>query len=906
MTIRNLDCMFRPRSVALVGASEELGSVGRTVAENLFGSQFAGPIWLVNPNHKELFGRTSYANVEALPEAPDLGVIATPPGTVPGIIRSLGDKGCRAAVVITAGIRGELAQQMLEAARPYNLRILGSNCIGLIVPGARLNASFAQAAPEPGKLALLSQSGALLTSILDWAVGRQVGFSHMVSLGNMDDVDFGDMLDYLAGDVSSNAILLYMEAVKHAPKFMSAARRAARAKPVIVVKTGRHSAGAKAAASHTGALAGSDAVYEAAFRRAGLLRVYDLDELFVASEMAERVGRISGENLAILTNGGGAGVLAADRVADLQGQLAELSPGTMAALDKLLPPTWSKGNPVDIIGDAGPERYGEALEILLADERTDAILAINCPTALASSEAAANAVVERIEAHRIRSRKHKPVIACWLGENAAQAARKLFAERGIPSFTTPSRAVQGFMHLVRYTRAQEELMQAPPALSRLLEFQFSLASEQISSVLKNSRSMLSEPEAKGLLETYGIPIVPTYAARDSQEVRKRAEEILREHEACVLKIISDDITHKSDVGGVRLDIGTADLAAEAAEEMLELIRRTHPNARIEGISVQPMIRSKLAHELIIGMTEDPTFGPVIMFGAGGTAVEVTADTAMALPPLDLKLAHDLIRQTRIYRLLKGYRDRPAADLDAIALTLVKVSYLVSQHPEIRELDINPLLADDKGVVALDARVRVEDEREHPRTQMAIRPYPRQWERWEELAELGKVFIRPIRPDDEHLYEAMIKRMDAGDLRLRFFVPQRHMSRKFLARLTQIDYGREIAFAALSPSRDEMLGVVRFFADPDYRQAEYAVMVRSDLKGKGLGWLLMQHLIAYARAEKLQTLYGTVMQENTTMLKMCRELGFKVERDPEDTTCYRVTLDLSADSLKTMDHGAQTG
>ena len=893
MTIRNLDYLFRPSSVVLFGASDRSGSVGATVAANLLSGGFNGAVWFVNPKHKQVQGQTCYSSTAALPGTPDLGVIAIPARHIPGVIAELGEKGCRAAVVLSDGVEDELETRMLEAARPHGLRILGPNCIGLLTGRTGLNASFSHTKPLPGDLALVSQSGALLTSVLDWANGRQIGFSLMASVGNMADVDFGDMLDYLAGDVSSNAILLYMEGIKHAAKFMSAARRAARSKPVIVIKTGRHASAAKAAASHTGALAGRMTTSMTPPFGARVFCACPISmTLFVAAETAERIGTLPGERLTILTNGGGVGVLAADALADEDGQLAALSEETMAKLDEILPATWSRANPVDIIGDAGPERYRKAMEVLLAAPDSGAILVMNCPTALASSEDIGRAVTETVDGIRPFGRR-KPVLANWLGSVAAVKAREMFAGAGIPSFETPRQAVRGFMHLVRYSRAQQELMQAPPMLPRALSFDTQAAKSQIERVLAAGRSVMTEPEAKKLLQCYDIPVVPAHTVQTPQQVREAAADILKDYPSVVLKIVSDEISHKSDVGGVRLDIGTAERAEQIAREMLDRIGAARPDARVDGISVQPMVRGKLAHELIVGMSEDATFGPVLLFGAGGTAVEVVKDTAMALPPLDLKLAQDLIRETRISRLLSGYRDRPAADIDAIALTLVKISYLVSQHPEIRELDINPLRADENGAVALDARVVLASVDEKPRTPMAIRPYPREWENTISLENIGEVLVRPIRPDDEGLYEEMIARMEAGDLRLRFFSPQRHMSRKFLARLTQIDYGREIAFVALTPDEREMLGVVRFFADPDYRNAEYAVMTRSDMKGRGLGWQLMRHLIDYARSEGLERLHGSVLSENTTMLRMCRDLGFQIRHDPDDPAVFQVELPLSA-------------
>ena len=892
MTIRNLEHLLSPRSVVMIGASPEPGSVGLIVTRNLHAGGFKGPVWLVNPRHTDVDGVPCYPSVEALPGTPDLAVIATPPHTVPKLIEELGRKGTRAAVVITAGVRGDLQQAMLDASRPHLLRIQGPNCIGLMVPGIGLDASFSHRAPVPGDLAFLSQSGALATAVIDWAVDRQIGFSHVVSLGDMADVDFGDMLDFLAGDPKSRAILLYMESVTHAPKFLSAARRAARSKPVIVVKAGRHEAGSQAALSHTGALTGADSAYDAAFRRAGLLRVFELQELFDAAESLARLPASGGERLAILTNGGGAGVLAVDRLVDLRGNLAELSDKGMEGLDAVLPPTWSRGNPVDVIGDASPERYCAALDVLLEEPGTDAILIMNCPTAAASSAAVAQGIVESIEARRQAKKPAKPILTNWLGEAASREARQLFATHDIASFEFPASAVEGFMQLVRYSRAQEQLMRTPPSLPEELGLHTADAEKIIGAAVGAGRSVLSEAESKSLLAAYGIPTVPTEIATTPDDVGAIATRILQEHAACVVKVLSDDISHKSDVGGVRLGIERAEDARHAAEDILARVARQLPQARVEGFTVQPMIRRPRAHELIAGMAVDRTFGPVLLFGAGGTSVEVVADTAEALPPLDMNLAVDLMRRTRIWRLLQGYRDRPAADIDRLAEALVRLSYLVARHPEIREIDINPLLADETGVIALDARVRVEDEAASPRVPMALRPYPSEWIKDLVLEGIGPVRMRPIRPEDEPLYDEFFRHLTREDHRLRFFSAGADLSRKFLARLTQIDYAREMAFVALAKDTGLLLGVSRFMADPDYTRGEYAVLVRSDLKGRGLGWQLMQHLITYARAEGLEQLFGSVLANNTTMLKMCSELGFNIGPEPDDPSVRHVALDLT--------------
>ncbi len=892
MTIRNLGQLLAPKSVALIGASMKEGSVGLITARNLLRGGFGGPIWLVNPRYRDIEGHPCYPSIAALPAAPQLAVVATPPRTIPGIIGELGSWGTRAAVVITAGVRDDLKRAMLEVARPWCLRIQGPNCLGLMIPGLGLNAGFSHEAPLAGDLAFLSQSGALITAVVDWARGHHIGFSHVVSLGDMADADFGDLLDYLAGDAKSRAILLYMEAATHARKFLSAARRAARAKPVIIVKAGREAAGARAALSHTGALAGADAAYEAAFRRAGLLRVPDLQDLFSAAEVLARHPRLAGERLAILTNGGGAGVLAADRLAEVDGRLTTLSGPAMAALDAALPATWSHGNPVDIIGDAGPARYTGALDVLLEDSASDAVLVINCPTALASSTAVAEEVVATLDRRKTAGQPPKPVLASWLGDEASRGARTLFAARGIASFSTPSEAINGFMQLVRYARAQEELMRTPPSMPEDLGLKTGAAGETIAAALAAGRSTLSEVEAKALLACYGIPIVPTDVASNPAEVTTHAARWIGSHGACVVKVLSDEITHKSDVGGVRLGLERAEEAREAAEDMLERVARLRPQARVKGFTVQPMIRRPKAVELIAGMSVDPTFGPLLMFGAGGTAVEVVRDTAHALPPLDRNLAHDLVRQTRVWHLLQGYRDRPAADVAAIAEALMRLGDLIARHPEIREVDINPLLADETGIVALDARVRVEDPAAHPRVPMAIRPYPSEWVTEAQIEPVGPVRIRPIRPEDEALYAAFFARLTPEDQRLRFFTARPDLSHRFLARLTQIDYAREMAFVAVAEATGELLGVVRFVADPDYAQGEYAILVRSDLKGRGLGWRLMQHLTEYARAEKIERLYGCVLAENTTMLRMCRELGFSVEPEAGDAAVRRVMLRLT--------------
>jgi acetyltransferase len=888
MTVRNLTAILKPRSVALIGASRREGSVGYWLARNLIDGGFGGPIHFVNPKGGEVAGHPCLTSVADLAEGVDLAVIATPPATVPAIVEAVAARGVRGVVCITAGLDAAAKQQILVASRPGCLRMIGPNCVGILLPGIGLNASFAHMPAPKGRLAFISQSGALVTAIIDWAAPRGVGFSHVLSVGDMTDVDFGDLIDYLAADTESRAILLYMEALKDAGKFMSAARRAARSKPVIVVKSGRNAVAAKAAMSHTGALAGSDAAYDAAFRRAGLLRVRDLAELFEAAEILSIAPRLEGERLMILTNGGGAGVLAADRLADLSGTLAELSPETLAAMEPLMSPGWSRANPVDIIGDSGPERYRAAVEHLLADRASDALLVLNCPTALASSTEIARTVADTVVAVGAR----KPVLANWLGEASVEAGRRLLDEAGIPTFATPGGAVRGFMHLVRWRHAHEELMRTPggePARGRRDD---ALVSDVIGAALAAGRTVLSAAEAKKILAAYGIPMAEAEVVRDRAELKAAAERLLARHGRVALKILSDDISHKSDVGGVRLHLGSIDEVLEAAERMVRRIGEALPQVRLDGFTLEPMIVRRGAHELIVGMNVDATFGPMLLFGAGGTSVEVVKDTATALAPVDGKLACEMIARTRIDALLRGFRDQPAADLDAIAAALVAVSDLVIAHEAIREIDINPLLADQNGVAGLDARVRIADPAATPRQPLSVRPYPAQWERRRHVGRLGEVLFRPIRPIDEHLADDFRAKLTPEDIRMRLLAPRKEFSHGFIARLTQIDYAREMAFLALTPNETEVLGVVRMIADPDYVKGEYAVIVRSDLKGAGLGWALMELIIEYARAEGLSELFGTVLSENTTMISMCRQLGFAVSRDRDDPSLVEVVLDLA--------------
>ncbi|MEE1657348.1 bifunctional acetate--CoA ligase family protein/GNAT family N-acetyltransferase [Microvirga sp. CF3062] len=896
MSTYRLDKLLAPRSIAVVGASPRPGSLGLTFLRNLIAGGFEGDIASVNPHHVEIEGRACFPSLTELPEAPDLVVVAVPPERVPGVIEEAGRVGVSVAIIATAGLgygESSLSEQVRLAARAHGLRIVGPNCIGVLSPRAKMNASFAAHSAKPGDLALVSQSGAVAAGLVEWAAQRNVGFSAIVSLGDKIDVDFSDCLDFFSADSGTRAILLYIESIDNAKKFMSAARAAARVKPVVVIKAGRHAQGAKAAATHTGALAGADAVYDAAFRRAGLLRVLDLDQLFAAAETLGRQKPFPGNRLALLTNGGGIGVLAVDRLIDLGGTLAAISETTRNSLDAILPPTWSKGNPIDIIGDAKPERYAGALEALLADPENDAILILNVPTAVAGASDVASTVVNVVKKDRAKGYRQKPVFAAWIGEDPDSA--RVFEEARIPHFATEADAVRGFMQLVRYREAQNQLMETPDDLPGDFAPDTEAARAIVEHVVAQNRRWLDPIEVNALLKAYDIPTAPVMLATTPEEAAEAARPIIAEGGTVAVKILSPDIVHKSDIGGVKLDLTTEEAVQRAAADIFERAARLKPGAHVTGVTVQPMVRRTKARELIMGIADDPSFGPVVLFGRGGTAVEVINDKALALPPLDLKLAHDLIARTRVSRRLKAYRDVPAADEGVIALSLVKLAQMAADLPEIRELDINPLLADETGVIVVDARVAVAPETRkgsgHPR--FAVRPYPKEWERTIELRNGTNAFVRPVRPEDEDEFRRFFEKITPEDLRLRFFAPVRDFSHTFLARLTQLDYARAIAFVAFDGETGEMMGAVRLHADANHETGEYGILLRSDLKGLGLGWELMRLMIEWAKVEGLREVEGQVLRENSTMLDMCRSLGFSIRIDPDDPELRLVTLPIAS-------------
>ncbi|MBC7470673.1 MAG: bifunctional acetate--CoA ligase family protein/GNAT family N-acetyltransferase [Ramlibacter sp.] len=876
MSVRNLESLFQPRSVAVIGASDRPGSIGSVVLANVKRGGFKGPVWAVNKRHAAVDGEAAWADVGSLPQAPDLAVICTPATTVPGLIADLGRKGTRAAIVLSAGLKqpagpgeGSLEQAMLAAARPHLLRILGPNCIGALVPGAGLNASFAPGNALPGQIAFVTQSGALATAMLDWANGRGIGFSHFISLGDSADVDFGDVLDYLASDAGTRAVLLYAESIPAGRKFMSAARAAARNKPVIMVKAGRAPEGARAAASHTGALAGSDSVADAAIRRAGMLRVHTLEALFDAAETLAHARPLLGERLAILTNGGGAGVLASDALSLGGGKLAELSPATLAALDACLPRTWSHGNPVDVIGDAPVERYRDAMRVLLAADEVDGVLFMHAPTALVPAADIAGACLP------LAGETAKPVLSCWLGDGAVARARTLFAGAGLPCYSTPERAAAAWLQLLDYRRNQQSLQQLPLARADDFVPERARAMAVLEQAVADRREWLDAAQAQQVLEAYGIPGVRTLRALDVEEAVAMAAEI---GFPVSLKIVSPQVIHKSDVGGVALGLATPDAVRSAAVRMRQQVARLKPEAVVHGFTVQEMASRPHAKELIVGLSADNVFGPVLLFGQGGTDVELFGRHAVALPPLNAILARDLVERSGTAPLLAPHRGKPGVNEAALIDSLLKVSQMACDLAPIAELDINPLLVDEEGVLALDARIRLHLPGRSEYRPLAIRPYPRGLEQTVRLAGT-QLLLRPIRPEDGERLQAFYAKASPADMRLRFFMARREVPHSELARYSQIDYDREMTFVALAPAdadgRQALAGEVRAVCDPDNQRAEFAIQVASAWQGKGLSRLLLAKLVGYLRGRGTGEIVGQCLVHNSAMQALALGAGFEV-------------------------------
>lgn len=878
MSTLYLNYLFNPSSVAVIGASDRPQSVGAVVMRNLLAGGLAGPIMPVNPKHRAVAAVLTYPDVKALPVTPELAVICTPAAAVPGIIADLGERGTRAAIVLSAGLdsRGDGSSAtyqdlMLSAARQHRVRILGPNCIGLMNPSIGLNAGFAHAMAAPGKVAFVTQSGALSTAVLDYARSNAIGLSSFVSLGNSTDVDFGDVIDYLAADESTGAILLYIETIKDAPKFMSAARAAAMNKPVVAVKSGRVPEGARAALSHTGAMAGSDDVVDAALKRAGILRVETIPELFDTVGTLGLAKPVRGDRLAIITNGGGPGVMAMDALVLRGGRPATLSNGTLAELDKVLPRHWSRANPVDIIGDAPPQRYVDALRVLLECPDCDAVLFIQAPSAIVGSSEIARAMAPVIQSST------RTVLSCFLGQDAVAEARHIFLDAGIPTYAAPEDAVDAFLQLTRYRESQEIRIQTPASLPEEFVPELSTVRRLVDAAIREGRYHLGEADAKTILGAFGIPVVQTRVAKSPEEAVAMARQI---GFPVALKILSPDLVHKSDVGGVVLDLENGEQLQKAAESMMKRLETLLPTARLTGFTVQQMARRPGAHELIAGAATDPIFGPVILFGQGGTAVEIIRDRAIALPPLNEALSRELIGRTRVAKLLAGYRGRPAADIDEIVRVLCRISQLLIEVPEIAELDINPLLADENGVLALDARMRVEAAAASGVGRFAIRPYPRELE---EKVAVGSVQVnlRPVRPEDASEYGTFLSKLKEYQPRAGCLEIKESLLPVMAARHTQIDYNRQMAFIA-KDSAGAILGVVRALTASDNSKANISMATLPDMRGTDLSAIMLKKIASYCRGRGTAELTGFIHKDDRNLVQLVRESGCTLAEtaDPE--------------------------
>jgi acetyltransferase len=817
---------------------------------------------------------------------PNLAVVATPPDVVPSIVAELGSRGTRATVILTAGftegevsVAKERTERLLAAARPNLVRIVGPNCFGIAIPAIGLNTTFAPAAVLPGNIAFVTQSGAVATTVMDWCLPRGIGFSAIVSMGDMCDVDFGDVLDYFALDEATAAILIYAEGITHARKFMSAARRASRVKPVIVIKGGRAEEGARAVASHTGALAGVDIVYDAAFRRAGMLRVNDVEELFDAVATLARMAPQRGNRLAIVSNGGGVVVLATDRLIQDGGRLANLGPETIDKLNSVLPPTWSHANPVDLVGDAGAERYANAVKILLQDPNVDALLVAYCPTMIVSSAEAAKGLLAALSQADVASRKN--VFACWIGAaNVFEGRAHLVAAR-VPDYETPERAVRAFMHLVRHRQSQDLLIETPSSVAPQAEAEVRRARDILQNVLSDKREWLDPAEVASFLGCYEIPFVRTEAVSDVASATQAAARI---KVPVALKVRSRDIIHKSDVGGVVLDLADPSQVEATARQMNENVTRAMPEARLEGFIVQEMIHRPGAFELIVGISTDPTFGPVILFGHGGTAVEILQDKSLELPPLNTALARAQIGRTRIAALLKGFRGRPAADIDAVVKVLIQLSRVVTDHAEITEIDINPLLCDSRGVIAVDGRIRVRAATVCAESRLAIRPYPKQLESVIRVPDGQAFSVRPIKPEDELALRRFADEVGAGNLWHPFFSPLRARTHETAARLSQIDYDREMTLIAWDG--EQMAGLARSAADSDLENSECAVVVREDMRERGLATQLLEALLRAIAAQGVRSAVLVAPADQPQILAICKELGLTMSPSLRDASLVR--------------------
>jgi acetyltransferase len=887
--IRPLDAIFAPRSIAVIGATETQGSVGRTVLWNLVTSPFGGTVYPVNPKRPSVLGIKAYADIAAIREPVDLAVVVTPAATVPQVIGQCAAAKVKGAIVISAGFRElgpsgfELEQRVLEQARRGGMRIIGPNCLGVMNPLTGFNATFAKGIAKPGNVAFISQSGALLTAILDWSLTENVGFSAFVSTGSMLDVNWGDLIDYFGDDPHTRSILIYMESIVDARAFLSAAREVSLNKPIIVIKAGRSEAAAKAAASHTGSLTGSDEVLDAAFRRCGVLRVDQISDLFSMADVLAKQPRPTGRRLAIVTNAGGPGVLATDALLASGGELAVLSPQMRQTLDSFLPPQWSHNNPIDVLGDAAPERVAKAIKAVAEDSANDGVLVVLTPQDMTDPTQTAQAVKE------LAKMDGKPLLASWMGGAEVAAGHAILSRAGIPTFDFPDAAARAFTYMWRYTYNLRGLYETPALGDDNAKGIDRDSAQQIIRAARSSGNvLLDEFQSKRLLAAYGIPVVQTVTAATAPEAAKAAE---LAGFPVVLKLFSHTITHKTDVGGVKLNLTSRDEVHRAFDQIRESVGRLAGPEHFQGVTVQPMIDAREGYELIIGSSPDSQFGPVLLFGLGGQLVEVLKDRALGLPPLNATLARRLMEQTRIFRALGGVRGRKPVDIDQLCQILVSFSRLVIEQPWVKEIEINPLIATADRIIAVDARVVLwpADKKETELPRSAIRPYPTQYMSQWTLRDGMPVSIRPIRPEDEPLLVRFHGELSDRSVMFRYF-HHIHLSQRIaherLIRVCFNDYDRELALV-VEGRRDDgerfILGIGRLSKQTGGKEAEFAIVISDAWQNQGLGTQLMTLLLQIARNEKLDRLTGSIMAQNLEMLHVAEKLGFNIKRDLEDST-----------------------
>ena len=894
----NLDKIFDSKSIAVVGASDKENSVGYTLMKNLMELGYNGKVYPVNIRKKEILGFKAYQAVDQLPETVDLAIIATPAKTVPDVVEQCGKAGILGIIIISAGFKEvgsegkELEERILEIKKKYNLRIIGPNCLGIIRPSIHLNATFGTKMPKPGNIAFISQSGALCTAILDWAIHENIGFSNFVSVGSMSDVDFGDLIDYFGTDPKTRSILMYIEGITDARKFMSAAKHFARTKPVIVVKAGKFGESAKAASSHTGSLTGEDMTYDAAFKRAGIVRVEEIADLFNSAEVLGMQPLPRGPNLAIVTNAGGPGVMATDALIARGGKLAKLNQKTMDTLNKILPPYWSRGNPVDILGDAKADRYKAVVKACLDDKNVDGLLMIYTPQGVANPAEIAKTIAKL----RKSRGSYKTILTSFMGHEEVEEANRVLNENNIPTYSTPEQAVKTYMYMYQYKRNLELLYETPeelpvdsvPPKRPLMVIMRNAAREK--------REILTEMEAKQLLECFNIPIVKTLVAKTPDEAAISASQI---GYPVVLKILSPQIVHKTDAGGVVLDINSQAELRTAYDNIVKRAKEYNPAAEIHGVTVQPMIK-KHGYEIILGAKTDSLFGPTILFGMGGVGVELFKDVATGLPPLNQTLARRIMEETKVYQLLKGYRNAPPANLKLLEETMVWFSQMLVDFPQLKEVDINPLFINEKEAFALDARVVIDKEQVfaklEPHEHLVISPYPKKYETLWKLRDGRTVLLRPIKPEDEPLWLEMFQNFSEQSIRYRFFNIIKNTPHEVRVRYCNIDYDREIAIVPelTEDGRRKILGVVRVPIEPDKKTGEIAVIVADPWQGLGLGSKMMDYMIEICKDKKLETIYGVMLSDNYQAINLMKKMGFTIKYLSDGTV--KGTLNLKEEEL----------